>query len=81
MILLTDVTPMLAPSYTLLAFTIVIIGGLGSPTGALVGGVLIGVSEALAGFFVMPSMKAMFSFGLLILVLLFRPQGLFGRKP
>jgi branched-chain amino acid transport system permease protein len=80
-ILLTDVTPMLAPSYTLLAFTIVIIGGLGSPTGALVGGVLIGVSEALAGFFIMPSMKAMFSFGLLILVLLFRPQGLFGRKP
>lgn len=79
-ILLTDATPMLAPQYTLLAFTIVIIGGLGSPTGALVGGVLIGVSEALAGFFIMPSMKAMFSFGLLILVLLFRPQGLFGRR-
>ena len=81
MILLTDVTPMVAPAYTLLAFTIVIIGGLGSPAGALVGGVLIGVSEALAGFFLVSSMKAMFSFGLLILVLLFRPQGLFGRRP
>ncbi len=80
MILLTDATPMLAPSYTLLAFTIVIIGGLGSQSGALAGGVLIGVSESLASFFIAPSMKAMFSFGLLILVLLFRPQGLFGRR-
>ncbi len=81
MILLTDATPMLAPSYTLLAFIIVIIGGLGSQSGALAGGVLIGVSESLSSFFIAPSMKAMFSFGLLILVLLFRPQGLFGRRP
>jgi branched-chain amino acid transport system permease protein len=49
-------------------------------TGALVGGVLIGVSEALAGFYVTPSAKGMFSFALLILVLLFRPRGLLGNK-
>jgi branched-chain amino acid transport system permease protein len=80
MILLVDVTPVLGPAYTLLAFVIVIVGGLGSMGGALLGGVLIGVSEALAGLFIAPSAKSMFSFALLILVLLFRPQGLLGRK-
>ena len=78
--LLIDVTPSLGPYYTLLAFVIVIVGGLGSMIGALVGGVLIGVSEALAGLLIAPSAKSMLSFGLLILVLLIRPQGLFGRK-
>jgi branched-chain amino acid transport system permease protein len=80
MVLLVDVTPPLGPYYTLLAFVIVIVGGLGSMTGALLGGVLIGVSEALAGLFIAPSAKSMFSFGLLILVLLLRPQGLLGRR-
>jgi branched-chain amino acid transport system permease protein len=80
MILLVDVTPVLGPAYTLLAFVIVIVGGLGSMAGALLGGVLIGVSEALAGLFIAPSAKSMFSFALLILVLLFRPQGLLGRR-
>jgi branched-chain amino acid transport system permease protein len=80
MVLLVDVTPPLGPYYTLLAFVIVIVGGLGSMTGALLGGVLIGLSEALAGLFIVPSAKSMFSFGLLILVLLLRPQGLLGRK-
>ena len=81
MILFVDVTPSLGPSYTLLAFIIVIVGGLGSMTGALLGGVLIGLSEALAGLFIQPSAKSMFGYALLILVLLFRPQGLLGRKP
>jgi branched-chain amino acid transport system permease protein len=80
MVLLVDVTPPLGPAYTLLAFVIVIVGGLGSMGGALLGGVLIGVSEALAGLFIVPSAKSMFSFGLLILVLLLRPQGLLGRR-
>jgi branched-chain amino acid transport system permease protein len=80
MVLLVDVTPGLGPYYTLLAFVIVIVGGLGSMGGALLGGVLIGVSEALAGLFIDPSAKSMFSFGLLILVLLFRPQGLLGKR-
>jgi branched-chain amino acid transport system permease protein len=80
MTLLIDVTPSLGPYYTLLAFVIVIVGGLGSMGGALLGGVLIGVSEALAGVLIAPSAKSMFSFGLLILVLILRPQGLFGRK-
>ncbi|OGA30087.1 MAG: branched-chain amino acid ABC transporter [Betaproteobacteria bacterium RIFCSPLOWO2_02_FULL_65_24] len=80
MVLLVDVTPVLGPYYTLLAFVIVIVGGLGSMTGALLGGVLIGMSEAVAGLFVTPSAKSMVSFALLIVVLLFRPQGLLGRS-
>jgi len=75
--LLVDVTPGLGPAYTLLAFVIVIIGGLGSMIGALAGGVLIGVSESVAGLLFTPSAKSMLSFALLILVLVLRPQGLF----
>jgi len=80
LVLLVDVTPGLGPYYTLLAFVIVIVGGLGSMGGALLGGVLIGVSEAVAGLFIAPSAKSMVSFGLLILVLLLRPQGLLGKR-
>ncbi len=80
MITIVPVTPFLAAEYTLLAFVIVIVGGLGSMSGALLGGLLIGVSEAVAGLLVEPSLKSMFSFGLLIVVLLFRPQGLLGRR-
>ena len=80
MTLLVEVAPSVGPTYTLLGFVIVIVGGLGSMPGALLGGVLIGVSEAMAGLFVDPSAKSMFSFGLLIVVLLFRPQGLLGRR-
>jgi branched-chain amino acid transport system permease protein len=80
MVLLFDLTPGAGPAYTLLAFVIVIVGGLGSMSGALAGGVLIGVSEALAGLFIAPSAKSMFSFGLLILILLLRPRGLLSDK-
>jgi branched-chain amino acid transport system permease protein len=80
LVLLIDVTPALGPAYTLLAFIIVITGGLGSMPGALLGGVLIGLTEALAGLIFTPSAKSMFSFGLLVLVLLFRPQGLLGKR-
>jgi branched-chain amino acid transport system permease protein len=80
MLLLVDVTPMQGPAYTLLAFIVVIVGGMGSLPGALAAGVVIGVSEALAGFYFTPSAKSMFTFALLVLVLLFRPQGLFGRR-
>jgi branched-chain amino acid transport system permease protein len=80
MTLIVDVTPMIGPTYTLLAFVIVITGGLGSMAGALLGGLLIGVTEALAGLLFTPSAKSMFAFGILVLVLLFRPQGILGRR-
>jgi branched-chain amino acid transport system permease protein len=80
MTLIIDVTPMLGPTYTLLAFIIVVTGGLGSMPGALLGGVLIGLTEAFAGLLFTPSAKSMFAFGILVLVLLFRPQGLLGKR-
>jgi branched-chain amino acid transport system permease protein len=80
MVTIADAAPSLGAAYTLLAFIIVIVGGLGSMAGALVGGILIGVSEALAGFVIEPSMKSMFSFALLIAVLVLRPRGLMGRR-
>jgi branched-chain amino acid transport system permease protein len=80
MVTLTDATPMIAPAFTLIAFTIVIIGGMGSMAGAIVGGLLIGIAEALASVVIAPSMKTMVSFGLLVLVLALRPQGLLGRR-
>jgi branched-chain amino acid transport system permease protein len=80
MILVIDVVPSLGPVYTLLAFVIVIVGGLGSMPGALLGGILIGLTEAMAGLFFTPSAKSMFAFGLLVIVLLFRPQGILGKR-
>ncbi len=80
MTVIIDVTPMLGPSYTLLAFIIVVTGGLGSMPGALLGGVLIGLTEAFAGLLFTPSAKSMFAFSILVLVLLFRPQGLLGKR-
>jgi len=78
--LIVDVTPIIGPTYTLLAFVIVITGGLGSMSGALLGGVLIGLTEALAGLIFTPSAKSMFAFAILVLVLLFRPQGILGKR-
>jgi branched-chain amino acid transport system permease protein len=80
MTLIVDVTPMIGPAYTLLAFVIVITGGLGSMAGALLGGLLIGVTEALAGLLFTPSAKSMFAFAILVVVLLFRPQGILGKR-
>jgi branched-chain amino acid transport system permease protein len=80
LILILDVTPALGPVYTLLAFVIVITGGLGSMVGALLGGVLIGLTEAMAGLIFTPSAKSMFAFAILVLVLLFRPQGIMGKR-
>jgi branched-chain amino acid transport system permease protein len=80
MVLIVDVTPAIGPAYTLLAFIIVITGGMGSMPGALVGGVLIGLTEAMAGLLFTPSAKSMFAFAVLVLVLLFRPQGIMGKR-
>jgi branched-chain amino acid transport system permease protein len=62
------------------SFNIVIIGGMGSLAGAFVGGLLVSVAESLGAVFLAPSMKELVSFSLLIVVLLFRPAGLFGRR-
>jgi len=63
------------------SFNIVIIGGMGSLLGAFVGGLLVSLAESLGAVFLKPSLKELLSFSLLIVILLFRPAGLFGRRP
>ncbi len=74
------VNPQVGSGFVLVAFTIVVLGGMGSFTGALAGGLLIGVVESLCGLFLGESLGQIGIFGIFIAVLLFRPQGLFGAK-
>ena len=62
------------------SFNIVIIGGMGSLVGAFVGGLLVAVAESLGAVFLRPSLKELVSFSLLVVILLFRPAGIFGRR-
>jgi branched-chain amino acid transport system permease protein len=73
---LYDANPYLAGEFTLTAFIVVIVGGLASLPGALLGGLMIGVSEAVAAVLFEPSAKSLLSYALLIAVLLVRPAGL-----
>ena len=74
------VNPQVGGGFVLVAFTIVVLGGMGSFAGALAGGLLIGVVESLGGLFLGDSLGQMGIFAIFILVLLFRPQGLFGES-
>lgn len=72
------VTPRSGAAFVLVAFTIVVLGGMGSLGGSLVGGLLIGVVESLSGLFLGDSLGQLGIFLIFILVLLVRPTGLFG---
>jgi len=61
------------------AFVIIILGGMGSVPGAIAGGMIIGFAEALGGFYISTSYKDIIAFGLLVLILSVRPQGLFAK--
>lgn len=74
------VNPRIGNAFVLVAFTIVVLGGMGSIGGALVGGLIIGVVESLSGLYLGESLGQVGIFLIFILVLLFRPTGLFGAK-
>jgi branched-chain amino acid transport system permease protein len=74
------VNPHVGDAFVLVAFTIVVLGGMGSVTGALIGGLFIGVVESLSGFYLGESLGQVSIFVMFILVLLFRPTGLFGAR-
>lgn len=73
--------PTTGEMFNILAFVIVVLGGLGSVTGALIGGLLIGVAQELGGIVFTGQSKLLAVFIVFILVLFLRPQGLFGRPP
>src|SRR4051812_17978968 len=74
------VNPLVGNGFVLVAFTIVVLGGMGSFAGALVGGLLIGVVESLGSLWLGESLGQIAIFVIFIAVLLFRPQGLFGAR-
>ena len=74
------VNPQVGNGFVLVAFTIVVLGGMGSFAGALLGGFLIGVVESLGGLWFGESLGQIGIFLIFIVVLLLRPQGLFGAK-
>jgi branched-chain amino acid transport system permease protein len=74
------VNPRIGNAFVLVAFTIVVLGGMGSIPGALIGGLFIGVVESLSGLFMGESLGQIGIFLIFILVLLVRPTGLFGAK-
>jgi len=74
------VNPSAGNAFVLIAFTIVVLGGMGSVVGALIGGLLIGVVESLSSLYLGESLGQIGIFVMFILVLLFRPSGLFGER-
>jgi len=74
------VNPSAGNAFVLIAFTIVVLGGMGSLAGALIGGLFIGVVESLSGLYLGESLGQIGIFVMFILVLLFRPNGLFGER-
>jgi branched-chain amino acid transport system permease protein len=74
------VNPHAGNAFVLIAFTIVVLGGMGSVAGAMIGGLFVGVVESLSGFYLGESLGQIGIFVMFILVLLFRPSGLFGER-
>ena len=74
------VNPHAGNAFVLVAFTVVVLGGMGSVPGALLGGLFVGVVESLSGLYLGESLGQIGIFVIFILVLLFRPSGLFGER-
>ncbi len=75
---LYSMSPQIGMNFIMPAFAVVVLGGLGSVRGAYVGGFIVGLTEALAGFYLDPALKHAVLFMVFIAVLIIRPSGLFG---
>lgn len=75
---LYSMSPQIGMNFIMPAFAVVVLGGLGSVAGAYVGGFIVGLTEALAGFYLDPALKHAVLFLVFIAVLIIRPAGLFG---
>ena len=71
--------PTVGVDLIIIAFVVVVLGGMGSVAGAIIGGLIIGITQTLTGFFISVELKDVVALLLFILILLVRPQGLFGR--
>jgi branched-chain amino acid transport system permease protein len=77
---LMPISPHIGHDFTLTAFIVVILGGMGNLLGALVGGLILGMAESLATLFLPATLKQVVSFSFLIIIMLFRPQGILGGR-
>jgi branched-chain amino acid transport system permease protein len=75
-----SIDPGMGMSWTLKSLVVMVLGGLGSITGTFVGGLVLGVTESATGYFLSLTYKEVVGLVLFLLVLVFRPQGLFGTK-
>lgn len=75
-----SLTPTTGEQFTILAFVIVVLGGLGSVTGAVLGGFAIGLLQTVGGLFVPGTGALLLVFAVFVIVLFVRPQGLFGSE-
>lgn len=66
--------------FVITAFVVVVLGGMGNILGAFVGGLIIGIADSIGAMFLPGAMKSIISFTIFVLILLFKPTGLFGRK-
>ena len=74
-----EISPSMGEPYTVTALIVIALGGFGSVTGSLLGGLLLGVVEAIGMHLTSPSLKLVLSYGVFMLVLITRPNGLFVR--
>jgi branched-chain amino acid transport system permease protein len=72
------VFPSVGVYFVLTAFVVVVLGGMGNMIGALLGGLIIGITDSLSGYYIDPSLKEVISFIIFLVVLLIRPSGLMG---
>lgn len=80
MIPLYSTFPTVGLNFVLIAYVIVVLGGMGSMEGALLGGICVGVVQSLSGYYVAPAYGQMFYFLIFLLVMVFRPNGLLGQR-
>jgi branched-chain amino acid transport system permease protein len=74
-----SITPAVGGNFILAAFAVVVLGGLGSVWGAYIGGLIVGVVEALAGYYIDPVLRSAVWFIIFLIVLIVRPAGLLGQ--
>ena len=74
------VNPHVGGIFVIIAFVVVVLGGMGNFIGALAGGIIVGLAESVGAAFVPGQLKQFIIYFIFILVLLFKPQGLFGRR-
>jgi branched-chain amino acid transport system permease protein len=75
-----SIDPTMGMSWTLKSLIVMVLGGLGSITGTFVGGLVLGLTESATGYFLSLTYREVVGLVLFVLILIFRPQGLFGAK-